>query len=48
MRRSTRLVRMLAKGEQPDLDEIEEDGTVGITQGTSTGRNPRADIDSLD
>ena len=48
MRRSTRHVRMLAKGEQPDLDEIEEDGTVGITQGTSTGRNPRADIDSLD
>jgi len=41
-------VRMLPKGEQRDLDEIEEDDTVGITQGTSTGRNPRADIDSLD
>ena len=48
MRRSPRHVRMLPKGEQPDLDEIEEDDTVGITQGTNAGKNPRADIDSLD
>jgi hypothetical protein len=48
MRRSPRFVRMLPKNEQSDLEEVEEDDTVGITQGTNTGKNARADIDNLD
>ena len=48
IRRSPRHERMLPKGEKTDLDEIEEDDTVGITQGSSTGKNPRVDVDNLD
>lgn len=48
LRRSPRQVHALPKGEQPELDEEQEDDTVGVTEGEKDGKNPRGDIDNLD
>jgi len=48
LRRSPRNVRILPKDIKPELGENQEDDTVGITQGKSTGKNARADIDKLE
>jgi hypothetical protein len=48
LRRSPRTVRMLPKGVQDDLNDLQEEDTVGVTQGKTTGKIPRADVDKLD
>ena len=48
LRRSPRHIRALPKGEMPDLDEIQEEETLGITEGSDHGSIPRADIDNLE
>ena len=48
LRRSPRHIRGLPKGEMPDLDEIQEEVSLGITEGSDHGSIPRADIDNLE
>ena len=48
LRRSPRHIRGLPKGEMPDLDEIQEEESLGITEGSDHGSIPRADIDNLE
>ena len=48
LRRSPRHIRGLPKGEMPDLDEIQEEESLGITEGSDHGSKPRADIDNLE
>ena len=48
LRRSPRQIRALPKGETPDLEEIQEEDTLGITEGSDQGSKPRADIDNLE
>lgn len=47
LRRSPRQVRALPKGEVSDLEEIQEEEVLGITEGSDRGSKPRADIDNL-
>lgn len=48
LRRSPRQVRALPKGVTPDLEEIQEEETLGITEGCDHGSIPRTDIDNLE
>ena len=48
LRRSPRHIRGLPEAEMPDLEEIQEEESLGITEGSDHGSKPRADIDNLE
>ena len=48
LRRSQLKVKNLPKGDMPDLEETQEEDTLGITEGSDHGSKPRADIDNLE
>lgn len=48
LRRSPRHVQALPKGESPQLEENQEEETLGILEVDDKGKGPRGDVDNLD